>query len=68
VLHRPHVERHAEVGQFNVAGLRSQDIGRFEIAVDHVTLMQVVQAFENLDDIVGDEAFIELPEGFSSLE
>jgi len=47
--------------------LRCQDVRRLEIAVHDVAGVEVVQPFEDLDDVGGDEPLVEFAEGFECL-
>ena len=63
-LHGAQVERNAKVGELHVAVLRGQDIRGLEIAVHDVALVQVMQPFQNFDDVSGDETFVEFAKRF----
>ena len=66
-LHRAQVERHTKVRQFDVPSLRSEDVGRLEVAMHDVALVQVIEPLEDLEHIARNQLLVQLAERLESL-
>ena len=66
-LHGAEVEGDTKVGQLYVAVLGREDIRSLQIAVYDITLVKVVQTFEDLDDVACHKFLVKLAERFQGL-
>lgn len=66
-LHGTQVQRDAKVRELHVPVLGREDVRRLEIAMHHVASVEVVQPFENLDDVTRHQLLVELSECLEGL-
>ena len=62
-----HVQRNTEVRKLNIAMLRCEYIGCLQVTVDYVITMQVIQTFQDLHNVSGNELLVKFPERFQNL-